>query len=475
MNWSENIEGLLEIIASEPKYGVFLDTGTGKTSLMLAVIESKIMTENLKKVLIVAPKEVTLATWQDEIAKFNDFVFMLPLLDVISSKDTPAKRLEILKKQKEQEYSITIIASSLIVWLKTALKKDYFFDLYIIDECSQFKNPTTQRFKAMDAMLKSTKTPQRYLLSGTPFPNIHKKTHAINRNGKDYVYEHGEELYYVLKWLGIYIKSFYIFKQEYMFSYYWEDYASHMKERDYDDLINKISEFSISEILKMDIKKKEQLVYCPIDENVLKKMINDFYLETDDLREITAVNQANMINKTLQLSNGFMFDTEGRVVRLNKYKLEVLKDVISMLGDDKRVIIFTPFIEDRKIIKEEFKDAYCLPDAKNESEKIKIIENWNEKLIRMLILSPYSTSHGLNLQHGGSTIIWFGLVWSAEKYIQGNARVYRRGQKKDVNIYLLVANKGYEPEYVYNRLQSKKTTLQEFKKITEKIKGGNKK
>ena len=46
----------------------------------------------------------------------------------------------------------------------------------------------------------------------------------------------------------------------------------------------------------------------------------------------------------------------------------------------------------------------------------------------MGLLHPASGGHGLNLQEGGSTVIWYGLTWSLELYQQLNARLWRQGQ-----------------------------------------------
>jgi SNF2 family DNA or RNA helicase len=70
------------------------------------------------------------------------------------------------------------------------------------------------------------------------------------------------------------------------------------------------------------------------------------------------------------------------------------------------------------------------------------------------LIHPASAGHGLNLQQGGSTIVWFGLTWSLELYQQLNARLYRQGQQNTVVIHHLIT-KGTIDENVVKALERK--------------------
>ena len=84
------------------------------------------------------------------------------------------------------------------------------------------------------------------------------------------------------------------------------------------------------------------------------------------------------------------------------------------------------------------------------------MEDWNAGKIPVAATQPASTGHGLNLQHGGSTIVWFGLNWSLELYEQANARLWRQGQKDTVVVHHLVV-KGTMDEQVMRALKDKAT------------------
>jgi SNF2 family DNA or RNA helicase len=164
-----------------------------------------------------------------------------------------------------------------------------------------------------------------------------------------------------------------------------------------------------------------------------------------------------MINKALQLSNGFVYDNQKKAYRFNTYKFDKLKEILSKTKDN--VIIFYNFEEDKRYLLEKLRGSQLL-------EKKEDIDAWNQGRIPILILSPFSEKYGLNLQDGGHTIIWYGLVWSAESYSQANARLYRRGQTKDVDIYYLLAEKTYD-FYVYEVIVKKTKTIDDFLSYTQ--------
>ena len=78
-------------------------------------------------------------------------------------------------------------------------------------------------------------------------------------------------------------------------------------------------------------------------------------------------------------------------------------------------------------------------------------------------MHPASVAYGLNLQDGGNIIIWYGLTYSLEAYLQANARLHRQGQKQKVLIHHLVA-KGTVDEDVMRMLENKNVTQQELLK-----------
>lgn len=89
----------------------------------------------------------------------------------------------------------------------------------------------------------------------------------------------------------------------------------------------------------------------------------------------------------------------------------------------------------------------------------KDIEDWNAGKISVALIHPASAGHGLNLQEGGSTIIWFGLTWSLELYQQLNDRLWRQWQKNTVILQHIIT-KGTHDEDVMKALENKNTGQQ---------------
>jgi len=457
MLWTDK-DGFLEVIKDKSRYGIFLDMGVGKTALLLALCDYKFKTNNINKVLIITPKKVSLSTWQKEIAKWDNFNYMLPFVKLISG--TPEKRSKILKESSDR--FIHIISSSLTEWLygtrvktgrkiETVLNPDTpQYDIIIVDECSQFKDTKTRRYKA----LKKLATRQLFLLSGTPFSNI-----KLEKNKGGSYYKKADELYYILYLLKIYDGSLTSFRERFCFTVPWDAYNYRMIPENYNMLIDIIDDHCIRKKLELDIKKHEFKVYCRSDRDRIKSLTKDFFVETKELTEVTASNTAIMINKSLQVANGFIYDELKQPHRFNTYKFDKLKDVLKVISGN--AIIFYNFAEDKDYILKNLEGAKLFQTVQDETD-------WNEGKIKYLVLSPFADKFGLNLQFGGSTVIWFGLVWSVENYKQAISRIYRTGQKNDVDVIYLLAEGTYD-DYVYDTLVSKEKTIDDFISYVKEI------
>jgi len=161
-----------------------------------------------------------------------------------------------------------------------------------------------------------------------------------------------------------------------------------------------------------------------------KKMERDAVLEFDD-DYISALTAAEVTNKLLQLANGAIYDQDKNYRVIHNKKLEALEELIEEAGEEP-VLVYYSYISDKERIQQRFKNARILDTEKD-------IKDWNAGKIKLMIAHPASAGHGLNLQDGGSIIVWFGLPWSLELYLQANARLWRQGQKQTVRIYHLLS------------------------------------
>jgi SNF2 family DNA or RNA helicase len=185
--------------------------------------------------------------------------------------------------------------------------------------------------------------------------------------------------------------------------------------------------------------EKEQAVYDRFREDMVAK-IKD--------QEIDAVNAAVLSGKLLQMANGAVYDDDKHSLPIHDRKLDALEDLLEGLCGKPALIAFW-YQHDAERIKKRF--------AVREIKTSKDIEDWNAGKIPAAIIHPASAGHGLNLQTGGSTLIWFGLTWSLELYQQTNARLHRQGQKDTVVIHHIIA-KGTIDEDVMKALRKKEKT-----------------
>ena len=182
-----------------------------------------------------------------------------------------------------------------------------------------------------------------------------------------------------------------------------------------------------------------------------RKLYDDFQkdmvLSIDD-EELDAANAASLSNKLLQMANGAVYGEDKKVLPIHDRKLDALEDLVEA-ANGKPLLVAYWYKHDLQRIKALFKNARCIDTAKD-------IDDWNAGQIPLALIHPASAGHGLNLQDGGCTIIWFGLTWSLELYQQLNARLWRQGQKHTVVIHHIIT-KGTHDEDVMRALENKDT------------------
>ena len=309
--------------------------------------------------------------------------------------------------------------------------------MIVIDELSSFKSYNVKRFKAL---LKVRPYVERIVgLTGTPSSNGLMDLWAEYR-----LLDFGERL-------GRYITRFRLkyFEPDkrsatVIFSYKLlpgaeeqiydaiSDITISMKAKDY----LKMPDLIINEVT-VDLDRNERNTY----ETLRKEMV----VQISEQEEIDAVNAASLSGKLLQMANGAVYDEDKRVLRIHDKKLDALEDLIEA-ANGKPVLIAYWFKHDLERIKERFNVREILDDQD--------IRDWNNGKIDVAVIHPASAGHGLNLQQGGSTMIWFGLTWSLELYEQANARLYRQGQKETVVIHHIIT-KGTIDEDVMQALRRK--------------------
>lgn len=406
------------------KCGLFLDMGLGKTVITLTFLNKALYEElDINKALIVAPKRVVESVWTNEVKRW-DHLKHLRLTKIIGN---PKQRATALLENTD----IHLVSKDNIVWLCGHFGSGYVpYDTLVIDESSCFKSAKSQRFKALKMIIPLFK--RVIILTGTPAPNG-----LIDLWTQIYLLDRGERLG---KTITSYRSEF--FRPGATNGHIVYNYKLQMtgEER----IHARIGDICLSMQAKDYLKLPERIdnfIEIEFDE-VLQKTYNDF--ERDKILEfiesgleLSAVNAAGLVNKLLQFANGAVYDENRDYHEVHSLKLDALEEILEQ--DDKPILVAYSYRHDLERIMARF-SKYNPVNLKTDQD----IEDWNNKKTRLLVMHPASGGHGLNLQYGGNTVVWFGLPWSLELYQQFNARLDRQGQTQCVVVNHLMAVETYD-------------------------------
>lgn len=421
----------IEYIKSHPITALFLDMGLGKTVTTLTAIRDLMYDAfEVKRVLVVAPLRVARDTWPDELRKWNH----LKELTCSVVVGTVAERRRAL----QQDADIYIVNRENLAWLYENSRLD--FDMVVLDELSSFKNHQSKRFRAMKAMRPKVK--RIVGLTGTPTGNGLMDLWAEFR-----ILDMGERLgRYISQYRNLYFKPdkrngmvVYSYKPlpgaEEAIYHQISDITMSMKATDYlemPELVSVAKEVRLSETEKKryDELKKSLVLELPGG-------------------EVTSANAASLTLKLSQMANGAIYTDDKNVVNIHDRKLEALEDLVES-ANGKSVLVAYWFKHDKDRIRERM-EARELKEPQD-------FADWNAGKIPVALIHPASAGHGLNLQQGGSILIWFGLTWSLELYQQTNARLWRQGQADKTVIIQHIVAKNTIDERILNVLKHKDGT-----------------
>lgn len=428
----------IEYIETHPISAVLLDMGLGKTSITLTALQDLLFDRfEVHKVLIIAPLRVARNTWPAELQKW-DHLQDLTVSVVVGNAE---ERKAALAKQAD----LYVINREMVLWLVEQSGYKFDFDTVVIDELSNFKNHQSKRFKAL--MKVRPKVKRIIALTGTPSSNGLMDLWAEFR-----LLDMGERL-------GRYIT-------QYRTKYFVPDKRNAQIIFSYkplpgaeEQIYDKISDITISmkaaDLLAMPQRiESEYPVYLSEEErekyDALKQ---EMVLQLPD-EEITAANAASLSGKLSQLANGAIYTEEKNVITVHDRKLDAMEDIIEAAAG-KPILVAYWFQHDLQRITERL-EALKVSYARISSPGS--IELWNRGEFAVGLIHPASAGHGLNLQEGGSTLVWFGLTWSLELYQQTNARLWRQGQTASTVVIQHIVAKDTVDERILKALTEKKNT-----------------
>ena len=418
-----------EYIKSHPVAAVLLDMGLGKTAISLTALLDLLFDRfEAHRILVIAPLRVARDTWPAEIEKWDHLSMLTYSVAVGSEKDRKAALM--------RDADIYIINRENVQWLVEQSGIPFTFDTVIVDELSSFKNHQSKRFKAL---MKVRPRIKRIVgLTGTPSANGLMDLWAEFK-----VLDMGQRLG---RFIGMYRNNYFRpDKRNGQIIYSYKLLPGADKA-----IYKQISDITISmkatDHLKMpELVMNTHTVELSDDEREHYDELKQTLVLQLPEKEITVANAAALTGKLLQMANGAIYDDDGDHIHIHDRKLDALEDLIEG-ANGKPVLVAYWFKHDLERIKSRFK----VREIKSSSD----IREWNAGKIPVAVIHPASAGHGLNLQTGGSTLIWFGLTWSLELYQQTNARLWRQGQQDTVVIHHIITDDTVDGR-VLKALQSK--------------------
>ena len=426
-----------DFITRHPQAAVLLDCGCGKKVITLTAIADLLWDFfTISKVLVVCPIRVA-QVWADEIQKWEH----LKGLRYSIAVGTESERRYALN----QDADVYIINRDVVKWLVEDSGIPWKWDMLVLDELSSFKNPQAKRFKSL---LRVRPKVQRVVgLTGTPSSNGLEDLWAEFR-----LIDLGERLgRFITRYRAMYFMPD---KRngEVIFSYKPLPGAE-------DKIYQRIADITISMRCTDHLNMPElvsvpyEVRMSPEEKKVYDRMKKELTLDLPG-GEITVANAAALSNKLSQMANGAVYGDGESVIAIHDRKLDALEDIIEA-QNGKPLLVAYWYKHDLSRIEARLRKLGIRYARIDTTESI---HQWNSKRIPVGLIHPASAGHGLNLQSGGSTLVWFGLTWSLELYIQTNARLWRQGQVSSTVVIQHLLTKGTIDERVMAALSKKQTT-----------------
>lgn len=427
-----------EYIETHPVAAVLLDMGLGKTSITLTALNNLLFDSfEIHKVLVIAPLRVARNTWSAEIEKWEHLSSLIYSVAV----GTEAERLAALRKRAD----IYLINRENVQWLISESGIPFDYNMVVVDELSSFKNHQTKRFKALMKM--RPKVERIVGLTGTPSSNGLMDLWAEFK-----LLDMGQRLG---RFIGQYRTRFFQPDKrngQVVFSYKPLPGAEQQIYRLISDIT--ISMKSTDHLQMPELVNSRHTVYfSEAEEQRYVALKQDLVLQLPD-GDITAANAASLSGKLSQMANGAVYTDSGDIISIHDRKLDALEDIIEA-ANGKPVLVAYWYRHDLERIMERL-HKLKIPCSRLDTDGS--IRRWNAGEIPVALIHPASAGHGLNLQSGGNTLVWFGLTWSLELYQQTVARLWRQGQESETVVVQHIITKGTIDERIMKALSEKDTT-----------------
>lgn len=430
-------EVCIDFILKHPEAMVWLSCGMGKTSVACTSLEQMLFDSfEIRKVLIICPIRVAY-TWRDELEQWDHLKHIRYSIAI----GTEAQR----KAALTADVDICIINRENVDWLVNKSGVPFVWDACVVDEVSSFKNSQSKRFKAL--MKVRPKFKRIIALTGTPSSNGLEDLYAEYK-----LMDYGERLG---RFLGQFRTAFFrpaVMNGPIVYKYTPLPGAE-------DEIYRLISDITIS-MDSMDYLEMPELIESNYNVNLSDSEMERYQELKKELvislpeGDVTASNAAALAGKLTQLANGAIYSDDGEIIDIHSAKLDALEDIIESLQGEPMLLAYW-YKHDLKRIKERLDKLGVCYGIINTDQSIK---DWNNKKMQVGLIHPASCGHGINLQKGGSHIVFFGQTWSLELYQQTVARLWRQGQKDATVVVQHIVAKGTVDERILQALSQKDMT-----------------
>jgi SNF2 family DNA or RNA helicase len=411
-----------DFLRGRDKSALFLDMGLGKTATALAALEPRHF-----PVLVVAPKRVAETVWDVEQEIWRPD---LGVGAVARAMGSPAERARSLASGAP----VTTIGRDNFKDV-AALGKKAPWRTLIIDELSGYKGRGA-RWKQMRDYIRNTGIPHVWGLTGSPAPNglldLWPQIALLDngaRLGKN-ITAYRSRYFYPGRQLpnGTIIE--WILRPE-------------AKDHIY-ALIEDIT-LSMQSEGKIELPgltwNKVPITMPPKSQKVYRKIAADLCVDMSEIfgsGEIhTAASAGVLTSKLSQILAGFLYvdDADIRQYQYQEMHLEKIEAVKSVIESEHEggVLVFYRFRAELAMLQRHLKEWRTIDEPD-------VVQDWNRGEVPVLLAHPASAGHGLNLQHGGHTVVWTSLPWDFEQWDQANKRLARQGQRHPVVIHMLMGS-----------------------------------
>lgn len=409
----------IEFLCQAPDRQVIAIMGAGKTTIALhAIADLKAAGVLQRPVLVVAPLLIAESVWHTEAAHW-EATSGLKVERVIGSEK---KRLAALARPADSY----VVNFDVLHWLLPVVQQqDRYFSLMVVDEASALKSPGARRTKM--AMQLGLRADRRWALTGTPrsyqLLDVWGPANFVTRNGAFPPY---------LSWRAAHFYPVDLYGRIWKPKPGVEDTII-TRLRDFTQVVDRTALATRPPVVEIrhqvPLPGEAAATYAAMDNGTTADFAKLM------AQGITPPADIAVVGKLMQVLSGAIYiadedAAEARAFKvLHERRLDVLADIHE--AHEKPTLVFVSFRHEIARIIERFPFARELHAG--------VIDDWNAGHIEMLVAHPASAGHGVNLQYGSDTLVWFSLPWSAELFAQANARLVRQGQTSTVTIHLMTS------------------------------------